>query len=182
MQREHAFCARHFHALERNSIELCGKGEERIVTSVDGAVNARADGFYAPDSPSGKRLAAQKAAETRRTNATKRTPRKAAANGRRKATRQTPTRDAVTVEPGEGGALCPVLAHPVAVPVPVARQDHRRLARHRPAGGRGPWRRGAGTKILKRINPISRVHPPLPASPWIVSLAAFPIRRRRGRD
>ena len=66
----------------------------------EGDVNARADGFYAPDSPSGKRLAAQKAAETRRTNATKRTPRKAAANGRRKATRQTPTRDAVTVEPG----------------------------------------------------------------------------------
>lgn len=65
-------------------------GEERLVTSIDGAVNARADGFYAPDSPSGKRLASLKAAETRRTNSTT-TTRKKATNGRRKRTTDTAT-------------------------------------------------------------------------------------------
>lgn len=72
-------------------------GQERRVTSVDGAVAAEWDGFYAPDSPTGKRLTAQRAAETRRANAEAK-PAKPASNGRRargKATAKTPTRDAV---------------------------------------------------------------------------------------
>jgi hypothetical protein len=66
-------------------------GQERVVSSVDGAVAAEFDGFYAPDSPSGKRLASQKAAATRKASADK----PAAKRTTRKATAKTPTRDAV---------------------------------------------------------------------------------------
>ena len=46
-------------------------GDERVVSSVDGAVAANAEGFYSPDSPSGRRLASLKAAETRAANEAK---------------------------------------------------------------------------------------------------------------
>lgn len=46
-------------------------GDERVVSSVDGAVAANAEGFYSPDSPSGRRLAGLKAAETRAANEAK---------------------------------------------------------------------------------------------------------------
>jgi len=73
-------------------------GQERIVTSVDGAVAAEFDGYYSPDSPTGKRLAARRAAETRKAN----TEKKTATNGRRtrKATAKTPTREPVDASAG----------------------------------------------------------------------------------
>ena len=74
-------------------------GEERIVSSVDGKVAAEFAGFYHPDSPSGRALRAEKAAETRKANAAKKAPAKTAT--KRASAKKTPAPSADT--PGEGG-------------------------------------------------------------------------------
>lgn len=58
------------------------EGRERRVTSQEGAVAAEWDGFYDPQSPSGKALSASRAAETRKANASRATATKRTATKR----------------------------------------------------------------------------------------------------